>query len=202
MKQLSLFLITLVFLSCKSSNLQNHSKKVKEISNQPTDLFLNFTFYLDSVGFICDVARAQSIESDLNHSKIIHLNNKPFFVLIPKKHEIQRTKQFLKILKVVDTLVVDFKIFLKPIFIFAYYYRQKKESNFIEDGIIEEWHFNSKSDALKAFTEINKIKEFVYVNTYSFILIDENKLYIFHTRASAFKNTLQKIHQAFNERLK
>lgn len=219
----TLLLLAFLLLGCQTAKHQyqgdeggNHGKRESkaqlrtkrnsissnEKSIQPTDAFLSFTNYLDSSGYISDTARAQITELSLNRSKIGYFENKPFYVLVPKNHAIQQTKQFLKNFKKFDTLTVDFDIFLRPISIFAYYYRQKNKSELIEDGVIEEWHFSSKNEAQQAFTEINKMKEFVYVNTSSLTLVRENKLYIFHTRASAFDITLGNFYERFKERLK
>lgn len=193
------FLIVLVLVSCQSTKLPTTSN-VNIV--HPTNALSRFTVYLDSVGFISDTSRAKITATELSLSEINYFHNKPFYTLNPKNHEIQQSKKFLRILKKNDTLNVDFDIFLKPKSIFAYYYRQKKQSNFIEDGIIEEWHFSSKSEAQYASSEIEKINDLVYFNTFSFILVNENQLYIFHTRASAFGTTLERLFEAFKENLK
>ena len=216
----SLLLLSFILLGCQTAKYKNQGKEVgnhgkrkahyrtsrnsiisKENDVQPTDAFLSFTNYLDNIGYISDTARAQITELSLSRSKIGYFENKPFYVLVPKNHAIQQTKQFLKNFKKMDTLTVDFDIFLQPTSIFAYYYRQKNKSNLIEDGVVEEWHFSSKNEAQQAFTEINKMLDYVYINTYSFTLIHENKLYIFHTRASAFGITLGNFYERFKERL-
>lgn len=110
-----------------------------------------------------------------------------------KSIELKLVKYFIKF--IFDVIISKLK---KKI---SYNYRQKKQSNFIEDGIIEEWHFSSKSEAHYASSEIEKINDLVYVNTFSFILVNENQLYIFHTRASAFGTTLERLFEAFKESL-
>jgi len=192
-------LIALVLVSCQSTKLPITSN-VNIV--YPSDDLLRFTDYLDSIGFISDTLRAKVTETELRLSEISYSNNKPFYTLNPKKHEIQQSKKFVERLKKNDPLNVDFDIFLKPKMIFAFYYRQQKNSNLIEDGVIEEWHFTSKSEAQQAFSEIEKINDLVYVNTFSFILVNENQLYIFHTRASEFGTTLEKMFEAFKGSLK
>jgi hypothetical protein len=180
--------------------IENRAIIQSDTSLKPTIQFLTFTNYLDSIGYISDTTRAKKSEHHLSNSTLVLFNNKPFYSVNPTNHEIQKSKQFLKGNESFDTLTVDYEIFLKPISLFAYYYRQKMKSAMIEDGVIEEWNFRTSKEALQAFTEINKIKGFVYFNTNSFTLVHENYLYIFHTRASAFDITLRKFYTTFKQR--
>lgn len=84
---------------------------------------------------------------------------------------------------------------------FGYYYRQNIKSDWIEDGVIEEWQFLTESEAKGALIQINKIKDMAYFNTQSFTIQHDSILYIFHTRASAFDLTLKKIYQEFEKRI-
>jgi hypothetical protein len=122
-------------------------------------------------------------------------------LLNPTNHQIQKANKIFQGNTRINTPTVDFEVFLKPISIFAYYYRQNIKSEMIEDGVIEEWRFGTNFEASQAFIEINKIKDIVYFNTNSFTLLHENHLYIFHTRASAFDITLRKFYRTFKQRL-
>jgi hypothetical protein len=167
---------------------------------KPTTQIVNFTNYLDSIGYIADTIRAKKTSHQLTNATIVLSDSKPFYLLSPTTHEIQKSKQFLKGNYIFDSLTVDYDIFLKPISIFAYYYRQNIKAEFIEDGIIEEWNFRTANEANQAFNELNKIKDMVYFNTNSFILQQDNYLYIFHTRASGFDITLRKFYTTFKQR--
>lgn len=186
--------------SLEQQKIESQTIVTSDTLPKPTIWFLTFTNYLDSIGYISDTARAKKTEHHLSNSKLSLFNNRPFYCLIPTNHEIQKSNQFLTGITSFDTLTVDYEIFLKPISIFAYYYRQKIKSEMIEDGVIEEWNYRTANEAMQAYTEINKIKDFVYFNTNSFTILHENYLYIFHTRASAFDITLRKFYKTFKQR--
>ena len=164
--------------SIEQQKIESHRIVPSDTSPKPTIYFLKFTNYLDSIGYISDTSRAKKTEHHLSNSTVVLLNGKPFYSLIPTKHEIQKANQYLQGNTSFDTLTVDFGVFLKPISIFAYFYRQNIKSEMIEDGVIEEWNFGTNNEALQAFNEINKIKDFVYFNTNSFTLLHENYLFI------------------------
>ena len=75
----------------------------------------------------------------------------------------------------------------------VFYYFRKIEPNIIDgskwypDGIIEEWTFDSETDAEEAAQElIDAPLGLIYFNTGAFVCQKENNMYIFHSRASAF----------------
>lgn len=176
---------------------------------KPTIYFLNFTDYLDSMGYNADTIRAKKVSQQLSNATIVRFGDKPFYIVNPTKHEIQSGWESLNGNYYYDSLKtnLDYNIFLKPTSIFAYYYREDKNETLIEDGIIEEWQFKTDTEATHALTELNKavvgkmkIKDLVYFNTSSFTLQKDNYLYIFNTRAAAFHITLRKFFQTFKQR--
>lgn len=169
---------------------------------KPTLFFTNFTNYLDSVGYIADTARAKIVSYRvLENSSIVFFNNRPFYKVSLINPDILSAKKSFEIQPFQDT-TVDYNIFNKSTSTFAYYYRQNIKGSWIEDGIIEEWNFKSEKEAKKAFIELNKIKNMVYFNTFSFTLQTDNYLYIFHTRASAFDINMKKLFNIFKQRRK
>lgn len=62
---------------------------VMDTTPRPTDDFINFTNYLDSIGYIADINRAKIVSHRaLKKAKIDYYANKPFYKLIKKNSEI------------------------------------------------------------------------------------------------------------------
>ena len=214
--------ISLIFFSCGQTKQQDKSsiadqptidsieKKVvdgnvvaqPDTNPKPTTFFLDFANYLDSIGYIFDTVRAKKVSQQLSKATIDIFDSKPFYFVNPTKHEIQSSWQSLNGNYYFDSLKtkLDYDIFLKPISIYAYYYREDKKETLIEDGIIEEWQFKTDTEAAHALSELNKVKDLVYFNTSSFTLQKDNYLYVFNTRAAAFHITLRKFFQTFKQR--
>ena len=92
---------------------------------------------------------------------------------------------------------VDYNVFREAVTIYGYFYREDTQSDWIHDGMIEEWKFENLEDAERALIEIQRIGYDLYFNTESYYLQKNNYLYLFHTRAAAFNLTLKKFYKEF-----
>ncbi|MFO7657155.1 MAG: hypothetical protein R6W78_08815 [Bacteroidales bacterium] len=216
--QIILFFLLLFFSSCVQTNtdkqfenfdtLKTNKDSIEDIENRPimldtsprpTNDFINFTHYLDSIGYISDTNRAKIVSYRvLGKVKIDFFSGRPFYRLSKKNPDIFFTENWFETQPFKDS-TVNYRIFENFENAFGYYYRQNIKSNLIEDGVIEEWQFLTEVEAKEALVQINKIKHMVYFNTASFTLQHDSILYIFHTRASAFDLTLKKIHEEFEK---
>ncbi len=121
----------------------------------------------------------------------IHIfSNRPFYKLSKKNPDIIAAKDWFETQPFKDSSV-NYEILERVENAFGYYYRHNIKSDWVEDGVIEEWQFSTENEAKEAMEQLNKIKHIVYFNTRSFTLLNRNQLYVFHTRASAFDNTLK-----------
>jgi len=162
----------------------------------PSNIFCEFVSYVDSVGYISDTIRAKKVsyhvlqKVNIKHycnGTFYRLDNENFGIVFKEKYDLNKD--------------INYKVFDKIMHAFGYYYREDKEGSLIEDGVIEEWFFSNENDAINAIQELNKIKQMVYFNTRSFTIQHKNYLYVFHTRASAFDPTLEKLYNKFCLRL-
>jgi len=215
-----IFFLLIIFSSCVQTNtnqqvdnadtleLRKGADKVfknnttaPDTSPGPTIAFINFSCYLDSIGYIADISRAKIVSYRvLENAKIKYFSNRPFYRLLKKNPDVFLMKDRFKSQPVKDS-TVNYKIFENANYAFGYFYRQNIQGNWIEDGVIEEWQFLNDEDAKEAMNQINKIKHLVYFNTRSFTLQHNNILYIFHTRSSAFELTLNKNFKEFVKRI-
>lgn len=68
----------------------------------------------------------------------------------------------------------------------AYFYCSKERSRWREDGVIEQWRFNSAAEADSAKRLLEAEYPMPYGNTHPYYATSDNKLFIFHTRTSGF----------------
>jgi len=87
--------------------------------------------------------------------------------------------------------------FLKKVkSIYSYHYISKKPSIYgssktFEDGIIEQWQFESEEEAKMIGDDIREKAWLVYVNRGAYVCYLKNYVYIFHSRASGFYTPLK-----------
>jgi hypothetical protein len=163
---------------------------------KPTAAFQKFTAYLDTLGYSSDTNRTKSL-GDVKDATVFHSAEASFFVSHPSDHLILRNQKNWGL-----NVPVDYTSFENASVVSSYHYFSKdKEALMREDGVIEEWQFPTADEAKKAFQEFNKIKGQVYFNTDSFSFQSKNHLYIFHTRAAVFNETLERFYEALQTRI-
>lgn len=141
-----------------------------EIQNYITDDFIRIVNYIDSCGFICDSNRIKNVSGyfELDNKNVQIIDNKYFYKININEHEIFKVKK--RIEKYNNAVKKDtinsiplkkndanYKAFRKVVTIYGYFYREDVESNFIHDGMIEEWKFETFEDAKHALTEVKKV---------------------------------------------
>ena len=180
--------------ACLMSSCGNNPKP--EV-HKPTAAFEDFTAYLDTAGYLSDTSRTQKLLADeVKDALVFHSGKSVFFIQAPEHQLILRNKENWGANK-----QVDYAAFEKALFISVYYYYGKDRKIVVEDGVIEEWQFRTAGEAKKALHEFNKIKDLVYFNTDSFSFQSMNRLYVFHTRAVAFNETLEQFYTTFRKRI-
>lgn len=186
-----------IFLSIVSVALLNScaDDSSSGSSRKPTIRFEQFAAYLDSEGYGFDTARTAKLNGyEVKNAVLLDSGNYVFYRLDPQDHPILRNKA-----NWAPNQQIDYEAFAKASFVFTYHYYCKNEIIFNEDGVIEEWHFQSTSEAKKAQQEFDKIKSLVYFNTDAFSFQSGNQLYLFHTRAAAFDETLERFYNTFKK---
>jgi hypothetical protein len=171
----------------------------------PSALLMEFTNYLDSIGYAYDTVRIKKIPYFNGHLSIYDdefMNgDKLFYKLTPEKTMLFRCKERIAALTGVDTSSIHYELFARVRSITGYFYCEKKaEKDFVYDGAIEEWTFASVKEADEAGMEINRFKFVVYFHTGAYIARQKNKLYICHNRAS-FEFIYKKVLKRFEKKL-
>lgn len=177
-------------------------------SDKPSSLFLDMTNYLDSIGYTFDSVRIKKV-SYFNNRDCFTFDKKIFYQLTPKRTMVFSTLPFIQKNCNVDTATINFSVFKPVKYIFGYFYCDKnRSSDFIRDGVIEEWLFSSDKEAENAAIEINRIKRCVYFNSASYLSRYGKSVFIFHNRAAfdlihkrtvdRFKNQFDTIYPTLN----
>lgn len=178
---LLVFTISFILSSC-----------IKHDFNPPSDRFIQFAEEIKKEGWIPDMERLKNvgIYPELSRVKFFFFEEKPFFNIDLNETQIERVREELN-----DE---TYQVFKKVKNIWGYFYRRKKDKHTISDGVIEEWQFASKNDAVISFDEIKKIGgNLVFFNTTPYFLVRDRSLYIFHTRAMAFSYDQKYIFEKF-----
>lgn len=163
-----------------------------EIIDAPCSEIQEFVRDMEKLKWTSDPSRLEKIThySELNQQKIQRFGGKPFY---PIKFEDSRLYQAYNW----TSLDRHFKSFDYELFkgvqnIWGYFYWDQFASNFIPDGLIEQWTFKTENEAVKAIREIRKLGSLIYFNTNPFFWRIGNKLIVFQTRAMMFSLDDQK----------
>lgn len=215
MRIITLF-ISILLLSCnpsvkseKPSKIIRSSPKLDTLVSTlptidrykiPSQPFLKLVKQIDSSGYIWDTTITKKITHYRLTDSILFVENYMFYKMKPEDTYIYQFYDFF----ISDTSssrsssgLINKAYHDKAISIFGYYYAQKKKGNYITDGLIEEWSFPSVQDAENAVMDISKVKSIIFTNTPSFTCRIDRYMYIFHVRASAFGNQLEKFFLRF-----
>ena len=92
-------------------------------------------------------------------------------------------------------------ILYNPQCIWAYFYRDTIDDNWIEDGVIDEWVFTNATEAEKAYQVMEEISYLMYFNTMPYCYKYKNRVYVLHTRAMAFSFEQKEVYSEFVKHL-
>jgi hypothetical protein len=169
----------------------------KLITNAPCVELQDFVKDIESSKWISDTARLNKvgIYGELNRQNIKYFNHRPFYSIsfensrLNKAYNTQFNKQHF------DSL--DFELFKDVKNIWGYFYRDKDATDWISDGVIEQWEFDSEEQADKALRQIPQLGLIAYFNTNPYFCRIRNKLIIFQSRASAFSLDQKTVFERF-----
>lgn len=160
--------------------------------------FQTFTKDIEEDKWFSDTVRLKrvNIYSSLKKANIKLFNNRPFYRISFNDSEIKKSLR-LHIYngKYADSLDVNLVMRVKTIW--GYFYRGEKKQNTIEDGLIEQWEYESEYLAKEALKEIEEFGRIAYFNTNPYFIRVENYVFIFHTRAMSFSYGQKEIYKKF-----
>tara|TARA_R110002051_G_scaffold296095_1_gene362101 strand:+ start:297 stop:983 length:687 start_codon:yes stop_codon:yes gene_type:complete len=218
MNKLILFLFLVTIVSCKSEtkkpvaeNLKVTNKvkksdsikiKSKRKSGEPVKEFQKFVENIEKDNWKSDTLRLKKLNYPLIKGKIRLFNNKPFYKIDFNNTELKNSYINLQKYRTYDGRFsdsLDIKLVEKVKTIWGYFYRGEKVNYTIEDGIIEQWEYDNKDIAEKAFFEIRGFAIMSYFNTSPYLFRIDNYIFILHTRAMNFSYGQEKIYKEFKD---
>jgi len=179
----------------KPEKADSVSKQI--ITNVPSIELQEFVVDIEKMNWVSDITRLKkvSIYKELNREKIKYFNNRPFYTISFKNSRLKNAYNTSMDKSHFNSL--DFKLFKGVKSIWGYFYRDKKGTNWISDGVIEEWEFETENQADKAFKKMLKVGDFIYFNTNPYFCKIRNKLIIFQARAMAFSHDQKPLFEKF-----
>lgn len=167
------------------------------LANAPCVELQDFVADIESLKWISDTVRLKKVEiyGELNRQKIEYFNNRPFYSIDFENSRLNKAYNEEFYGKHFDSL--DFELFKGVKNIWGYFYRDKEATNWISDGVIEQWEFESEEKADNALREILKFGFIVYFNTNPYFCRIRNKLIIFQSRAMAFSYDQESVFEKF-----
>lgn len=148
----------------------------------PPQALQTFVAVLDSLGWVADTARLKkvSIYKELQQASKTYFQGFPFYTISFEESRLAHT------LKHHNLKGLNEDLFKQAVHIWGYFYREKKHSSLISDGVIEAWEFDNQALANRALEQIQAVGGFIYFNTQPYFCSWKQFLIIFQTRASAF----------------
>lgn len=197
----TLILIVLFFaFGCNNDEQKKHSTKsnTKAPPIKPRSEFLELVKEIESINWVSDTSRINKVGLyNLKGLKVYTFNNYPFYNITYENSQVGHVINGDNVNEKKSKSIIS-----KTKQIWAYYYRKKNETNFICDGVIEQWSYNDSTSAQMAYKELQKHGDNIFFNTTPYFHLFNNDIYIFHTRASAFSVEQNSIYETFAEKNK
>ncbi|MFD2564776.1 hypothetical protein [Aquimarina rubra] len=167
------------------------------ISNAPCTELQEFVIDIEKIQWVSDTNRLKKvgIYGELERKKVKYFNGRPFYPINFENTQLNKTYNTDIFKSHFDSL--DFKLFKGVKNIWGYFYRDKEASDWISDGVIEQWEFETENQADKALNQIMQPGFIVYFNTNPYFCRIRNKLMIFQSRAMAFSYDQKPIFEKF-----
>ena len=178
--------------SSESPVLEPLSVEISTI--KPSSEFVSFVKEIELDGWIYDTSRFEKVDLyGLKDAKTTSFNSYPFYDI---PFEMTQVNQVLKHNRTPEQKAAHL-ILSKTKQIWGYFYRDKNATNFISDGVIEQWYFDDSTIAGLAFDQLTAFVGHIYFNTMPFLFKKKNMIFIFHTRAMAFSYDQKPIYDNF-----
>lgn len=167
------------------------------ITNTPCIELQEFVADIENLKWVSDTNRLNKvgIYGELNRQKIKYFNDRPFYPIRFENSRLNNAYNVGMYKSHFDSL--DFELFKGVQNIWGYFYRNKEATDWISDGVIEQWEFETEDQADQALKQILQPGFMVYFNTNPYFCRIRNKLIIFQSRAMAFSYDQKPIFEKF-----
>jgi|LakMenEpi03Aug12_release.lakeMendotaPanAssembly.Ray.scaffolds.fasta_scaffold349861_2 hypothetical protein len=194
-KQILLFIILCITFGCENDG---HRTDITETNNnstliEPTSEFIELVTEIESKGLVSDTSRINKVRLyNLQGLKVQNYNKYLFYNIPYEKSQVGH------IINGEDAKEKKAKSIISKVKqIWGYYYREKNETYYIYDGVIEQWSYDDSTSAQLAYKELQKQGDNIYFNTMPYFYIVNNDIFIFHTRAMAFSYEQKALYKEF-----
>lgn len=198
-----LFLLVLVWLLNACQSTVEGEKKLSDAAKNPIDHsermeptleFLDFIESIEADGWYSDTLRVKKVKLyGLDELPIKRFRNRPFYSIHYGRAQvgIALTTDPNEKERSANAVLSQVKQ------IWGFYYRDREATQWISDGVIEQWSFNDPSDAQNALEQMKVVGNNIFFNTTPYFHVVETELFIFHTRAMAFSVDQQPLFEKF-----
>tara|TARA_B110000211_G_C14018129_1_gene526313 strand:+ start:223 stop:834 length:612 start_codon:yes stop_codon:yes gene_type:complete len=171
----------------------------KKISHGPCIQIQEFVVDIEKLKWAADTQRLKKvgIYTELDREHVEYFNDRPFYPIPFEKSRLFRACNSNKYEGYLDSL--DINLFKDAKSIWGYFYKDKDATDWVSDGVIEQWEFENPTLAVKAMKQISRPRMPIYFNTHPYYCTIGNKLIIFQTRASAFSYDQKPVFKKFVE---
>lgn len=182
-------------LEGKTENEDSYSNVL--ITNTPCIELQEFAVEIEHLRWIPDPNRLDKvgIYQELIRADLKYFNSSPFYPINFENSQLNKAYSPGVHESLFDSL--DFELFKEVNNIWGYFYRDQEASDWISDGVIEQWEFDTEQKALKALNAIRNPGFIIYFNTNPYFCRIRNKLIIFQTRAMAFSYDQKPLFEKF-----
>jgi hypothetical protein len=203
--QIIYLLIPFIVFSCIDKVRDNQIEEEESIHSitfdQPCEEFQKFVKDIEKLNWVSDTTRInrKRIYPELKSDEISYFNNRPFYHITFENSGINIFFSLSPYLSEIHFDSTHYELFKSVKKIWGYYYRDQADSDWISDGVIEQWQFEDEYLAQKALEKVKENGSIIYFNTKPYFCRLRNNLIFFHTRASAFSYDQKHVFKKFIE---
>lgn len=158
-----------------------HAETVVPVDERLSGPMLRIADYLDSLGYVDDSTRLETVYTFLRNNALIYGGRHTFYACVP-------TETIVTDLIVVGNLPVTFDslIYGNPEPVIEYFFTTpaKDESGWYTDGIVEQWTFEDSAQARTAAEALVLSPVVYFHNAPLMVCYVNNRMYVFHSRAT------------------
>ena len=169
----------------------------KEVIHGPCIEIQNFVVNIEKLKWASDTQRLKKVRiyKELNRECVEYFNKRPFYPINLKESNLFKAYNSKMYKGHLDSININ--LFEEAKTIWGYFYKDSEATNWVSDGVIEQWEFKNEKLAKKALSQISQSRMPIYFNTQPYYCTLGNKLIIFQTRASAFSYDQKPIFKKF-----
>lgn len=171
--------------------------KPQFFTDLPSQPLQNIAAIIQTSNWIPDTSRLKKVPiyQELDREGVQYFNGLPFYPLMLEKSRWYKALQ----MSMSGQHLEDKKVLEGVSSVWGYFYKKKEAENWITDGVIEQWTFETEEQADKALKMMKEKGGFIYFNTTPYPARMGKLLFVFQSRAAAFSHAQQPVFEQFVE---